>query len=284
MFNNRIKSILINLSFRSTALNIRNRFIFFISKSGITILKTKKLNYYLELDYDRKKLSREFALLNRYGIRPNIDYSQIRANAKSQIGQDMWVAFSSGFKERGTFMEIGAADGINLSNTYMLEQCFNWTGVCIEPARIWHTNFRTARNCLLETRCCSSTDNLKINFFESQQPLLSTATKYRFVDTHAHERAKGVEYTVQSVSLNTLFQKYFPAGHVNYLSIDTEGSEEEILSTFDFSKYSFDFASIEIGFDDGKRKRIQALLVSNGYRKVWSEISEFDDFYERVLN
>jgi FkbM family methyltransferase len=282
VFGNLIKNILLNPRFRSAVLNLRNRFIYFVSKSGITLLKTKKLNYYLELDHDRRKLSREFALLNRYGIQPNIDYSQIRANAKSQIGQDMWVAFSSGFKERGTFMEIGAADGINLSNTYMLEQCLDWTGVCIEPARVWHTKFRMARSCLLETRCCSSTDSSEINFFESQQPLLSTAIKYRLVDTHAHERSKGFEYSVQSVSLNTLFQKYFPAGHVNYLSIDTEGSEEEILSTFDFSMYSFDFASIEIGFDDGKRQRIQSLLVSNGYRKVWDEISEFDDFYERV--
>jgi hypothetical protein len=55
--------------------------------------------------------------------------------AKSQLGQDIFALDFADFKIGGTFLEIGAADGVTLSNTYLLEKRFGWTGVLCEPAR-----------------------------------------------------------------------------------------------------------------------------------------------------
>ena len=51
----------------------------------------------------------------------------------SQLGQDLEVIKYYKYKKNGYFIEIGASDGIKLSNTYLLEQKYNWTGICVEP-------------------------------------------------------------------------------------------------------------------------------------------------------
>ena len=51
----------------------------------------------------------------------------------SQLNQDVDVIQFYKNKENGYFIEIGANDGINLSNTYLLEKNYNWKGICVEP-------------------------------------------------------------------------------------------------------------------------------------------------------
>jgi len=51
----------------------------------------------------------------------------------SQLGQDLEVLKFYNNKENGFFIEIGASDGLNLSNTYLLETQYKWKGICCEP-------------------------------------------------------------------------------------------------------------------------------------------------------
>ena len=50
----------------------------------------------------------------------------------SQAGQDIWVAKKFEYKKNGYFLEVGAYDGIQTSNTYFLEKELGWSGICIE--------------------------------------------------------------------------------------------------------------------------------------------------------
>jgi hypothetical protein len=51
----------------------------------------------------------------------------------SQLEQDLNVLKFYNNKKNGYFIEIGASDGINLSNTYLLETQYGWKGICVEP-------------------------------------------------------------------------------------------------------------------------------------------------------
>ena len=53
--------------------------------------------------------------------------------SKSQLGQELEVIKFYNNKERGFFIEIGASDGLELSNTYLLETKYKWKGICCEP-------------------------------------------------------------------------------------------------------------------------------------------------------
>ena len=58
--------------------------------------------------------------------------------SKSQLRQDLFVLSRLSFMERGYFVEFGATNGYELSNTYLLETKKHWSGIFAEPARCWH--------------------------------------------------------------------------------------------------------------------------------------------------
>jgi hypothetical protein len=54
-------------------------------------------------------------------------------NTNSQNFQDIWALYENGFKYDGFFVEFGATNGIDGSNTYFLEKDYYWTGILAEP-------------------------------------------------------------------------------------------------------------------------------------------------------
>ena len=61
----------------------------------------------------------------------------------SQLGQDLFVLIELGNKKEGFFIEIGAGDGFYLSNTYLLEKNFGWTGILVEPNKSFYNSFQS---------------------------------------------------------------------------------------------------------------------------------------------
>ena len=90
-------------------------------------------------------------------------------------------------------------------------------------------------------------------------------------------------YHVESISLLNLLEKYDAPRRINYLSIDTEGSEFEILNAFDFTAYSFDVITCEHNYT-ANREKIYELLTKNGYQRINQEVSQFDDWYIETNN
>jgi hypothetical protein len=65
---------------------------------------------------------------------------------------------------------------------------------------------------------------------------------------------------------------------IDYLSIDTEGSEYEILANFDFSKHRFRVITCEHNYTQ-ERDKIHTLLTEKGYLRKFEDVSQFDDWY-----
>lgn len=184
-------------------------------------------------------------------------------------------------KPNGFFVEFGAANGIGNSNTYLLEKSFQWNGILAEPAKYWRQALRKNRNCMIDTRCLWDKTGEEIAFKEvSKIPELSTINVFSQKDIHAESRTAGEIYQVQTISLNDLLAEYNAPKIIDYLSIDTEGSELNILSAFDFSKYDVRVITVEHNFTID-REKIHALLVKNGYQRTFAKFSLMDDWYIR---
>jgi len=173
------------------------------------------------------------------------------------------------------FVEFGATNGIDLSNTLLFEREFNAKGIVAEPARVWHDELLLNRVCIISTDCVWSQSNLNLKFFESVNPDLSGLDSRN----HFHRPRQSNEvYSVKTVSLYDLLERNNAPKQIDFLSIDTEGSEFDILNSFNFEKYSFRIITCEHNYSK-RRKEIRKLLESNGYRRKFSWISFVDDWY-----
>jgi FkbM family methyltransferase len=201
--------------------------------------------------------------------------------SKAQIFQDLFVLFMTNEKKAGYFVEFGATNGVTLSNTYLLEKSFGWDGILAEPARCWHAELSENRKCKIETNCVWSKSGEQLEFNEVSSRELSTINAYSGSDGHSLDRQTGEVYLVETISLNALLEKHGAPREIDYLSVDTEGSELTILRNFDFSKYNIRMITVEHNFTD-IREKIHDLLRRNGYERVFEKFSNWDDWYVKT--
>lgn len=201
--------------------------------------------------------------------------------SKSQIRQDIFALAQNNFKSNGFFVEFGATNGVNLSNTYLMEKEFGWIGILAEPGKNWHNELKQNRSAIVDTRCVWSSSNETLQFQECVDPELSTVLSFTKSDFHKVSRKKRALYDVKTVSLNELLFQHNAPKSIDYLSIDTEGSEFEILNGFDFSKHSFNVITCEHNYSPA-REKIFDLLIANGYARKFEHISMFDDWYVKT--
>jgi FkbM family methyltransferase len=178
-------------------------------------------------------------------------------------------------------VEFGACDGVHLSNTYLLEKTLAWRGVVAEPWPAWHQTLKEARTCLIETRCVWSSSGAKIKFSGiSKDPVLSTASELLYGDLHANERKSGgqEEIEVETISLNDLLHNSQAPRDLDYLSMDTEGSELRILESLDFSRWQPKIITVEHNYS-AQREQIYRLLSAQGYGRELEPFSKWDDWY-----
>jgi FkbM family methyltransferase len=202
------------------------------------------------------------------------------SKSKAQVAQDLFVLSELDFKEDGFFVEFGATNGIHLSNTYLLESEYGWRGILAEPARCWHEDLKKNRSGSVETDCVWKESDMQLTFNEVEQGDLSTIDAYSMSDSHGKSRSDGKTYKVRTISLEGLLEKHKAPREIDYLSIDTEGSEFQILSTFNFDKYRINIITCEHNFSE-TREQVYALLSQKGYVRKHVDRSRFDDWYVR---
>jgi FkbM family methyltransferase len=205
--------------------------------------------------------------------------------SQAQFFQDIVALHYSGFKRNGYFVEIGAGDGKLQSNTYFLEKNYNWSGILAEPNKSQYNKILSNRNCHFSNKIVFSQSNLELIFNETSQPYLSTIDEFSKSDGHASQRLKSnslQKYNVKTISLMDLLEFYQSPKTIDYLSLDTEGSEYHILSTFNFDIYRIRLITVEHNFTEN-RSKIFNLLINNNYRRIHENISNVDDWYIPVV-
>jgi len=189
----------------------------------------------------------------------------------SQRAQDIFALFACSFKKNGYFVEFGALNGIDFSNTYLLEK-IGWKGIACEPHPDYAGLLNNNRNCSISTRCV---DEKSAN----EVPFVAVAGKPARSGIRTGENDEdGRTVWIETVTLEKLLQENDAPDELDFLSIDTEGTEYRILKAFDFTKYKFNTISVEHNFTDC-REKIKKLLEDNNYTRVWTEISGHDDWY-----
>jgi FkbM family methyltransferase len=201
--------------------------------------------------------------------------------SKAQILQDLWVTFELQEKRQGFFVEFGATNGLTNSNTWLLETQFGWSGILAEPNPVWHEDLLSNRFCAIERRCIYSTSGETVSFLSPADPELSTVSTAASFDHFADVRRNAESFDVETVSLNDMLDAHDAPDVIDYMSIDTEGSELDILQHFDFTKRSIRLFSIEHN-NTPNEYALDRLMEQNGYCRRFPEFSQWDGWYVKA--
>ena len=179
----------------------------------------------------------------------------------------------------GACVEVGALDGIRMSNTYQLE-LDGWRCLCVEPNPTSFLSLQKNRKAC-KNFAVGSVDADGVDFTcvvtknTDESGISSLTVDERLVKTHSHLINKQYVIKVQVRRLDTILAES-GFGIVDFLSIDTEGTELDVLRGFDIARYSPRLMLIENNFNDGY---IEEYLSKFGYRK--DRRLTVNDFYVR---
>jgi len=204
----------------------------------------------------------------------------------SQVNQDRIADFTLSRKTKGVFLDIGAHDGITFSNTYFFEKERGWTGICIDPNPDVFQKLIANRHCICEN-CAIATEEKQLIYRKVNGHYFSEMLGgiLEFMDAEHIERinkeiATHAECSIEDIPveckrLDNLLNKY-GVNEIDYLSLDTEGAEYEILQSLDFDKLNIRLISVE----RNKDSQVHKLLSSKGYRCCSAGL---DAFYYKEL-
>ncbi|MDB4458982.1 FkbM family methyltransferase [bacterium] len=201
----------------------------------------------------------------------------------SQYFQDKWLhknVFPK--KRRGTFLEIGADDGKDKSNTLFFEERKNWRGICVEPSPSRFKLLKENRNCICENYAIAATEG-NVEFMDIRgygKGLSGIVDSYapehreRIEKEMKHPENKGYEMVhVPTIPLRQLLKKHH-IFHVDFCTIDTEGSELQVVESIDFKSCQFDVILVENNYDDNS---VERALEKSGF--VLKNKIGIDDVY-----
>jgi FkbM family methyltransferase len=200
----------------------------------------------------------------------------------SQWGQDEFVVSILNGKRNGYFVDIGAYDGITISNTYYLEKELDWKGLCVEANPHTYNMMTECRN----TECI----NIAVAPYEKEVEILLNGWSSAINDSFTSSEILKQNFEsvkVNAITINELFERYNVPSDFDYLTIDIEGGELEILSQLDFSRWRFKVLTYEhnshlVDHENypelvKRREKMEELLYANGY--VLCKNYEGDGFF-----
>ena len=187
-------------------------------------------------------------------------------------------------KQNGTFVDVGAADGITWSNSLTFELNYNWKGLCIEPHPEFFKKLQQARQATCLQEAVSDTEET-VNFVivNGYAEMLSGLEKH--YDTRHKERItrevnehqdNAYKIQLQTKKLQHILDQH-NIDYIDYLSVDTEGAEMAILKGIDWNKTYIDLISLEVNYE---LEPVNDFMSNLGYkflRKVCC-----DAFYSKV--
>jgi len=208
----------------------------------------------------------------------NPDYPQFYFPYYSQAGQDKFLneeIFHG--KRNGTFIDVGAHDGISYSNTYYFEKELGWKGICIEPHPKNFKLLSQNRNASCY-QVCAGNKNDTVYFLEVDGAPEMLSGIYDFYDPQHLARIQ-YEITVNGGSSNLIQLPLRTISSIldeqqlytiDFISIDVEGGEIAVLEGIDFNRFYIKYILIENNQYHGFFDTIKTFLEKYGYKHLCS--------------
>jgi Methyltransferase FkbM domain len=174
-------------------------------------------------------------------------------------GQDLWLLkhVYPGVKD-GYFVDLGAADGIDDSNSKLLETA-GWNGICIDP----FPSSMDQRTCTVFKEVVDSEAGRQVRF---QQPGSFSGGIIDYAGWWVGEKERSTSVELTTTTLADILDRAHARSFINYMSVDIEGAEYEALRVFPFERYKVGALTVEHNNMPERRAKLRELLEGKGYR------------------
>ena len=146
----------------------------------------------------------------------------------SSAQQDRAVLALLGAKRGGYFIDLTASAPVKDSNTLALERDYGWGGLCLEPRPYFQQRTNTTRRC----RVAAITNE--------SQPGIGTAAEWQRALGEGDDRAG-----TSAVTFSHLFRAFAVPRHIDYLSLNADGAEDDLMATFPFETHTVSIVSVQ---------------------------------------
>jgi len=188
----------------------------------------------------------------------------------SQVGQDKFLNEVIFYNKRtGFFIDIGAHDGISYSNTLFFERFKDWDGFCFEPnLNVFNKLVKNRRS--KNYNVCIGNTNRKVSFtrIEGYSEMLSGVTESyhekhldRINNSILIKGGRKEEIEIDMVRLDSF--KELVSRQIDFISIDTEGNEFDIIESINFDEFKINTIVVENNYKDS---RIAGFLEPLGFK------------------
>lgn len=203
-----------------------------------------------------------YADLNTFQCPNATDYRMF-----SQFQQDYYF-YSRHFKylnRPGVYLDIAANNPVTISNTFFMDRCLGWKGVCVEANPNYHDKLYRMRSCQLVPTCVGSKEGQGVRFNLRGGVSGIVGKTYRHGKDAMHLISRRCTMMKIILARNGITQ-------VDFLSLDVEGHELEVLKGFDWDKVIVNVMSIETS--ETSLVQIEKYLTSKGYIRHIPDLNE----------
>lgn len=169
----------------------------------------------------------------------------------------------------GFYVEIGALDGVVNSQSFIFEKELKWDGIVVEPNPLWHENLEIYRKCKISKEAISDKNGEEL--FECREMaafsgLISSKDVHRISNINE-------EIKVKTITLLDLLDKNNAPDEINWISVDVEGGEYDILNHYfeNNFKYKINLINVETNYFD----KISLLFSNQNYSLIKNPYLDF---------
>ncbi len=190
----------------------------------------------------------------------------------AQDGEDMVLRslmedYPKGY--RGVFIDVGAHHPVRFSNTYYFYHK-GWRGINIDAMPGSMKWFKRLRPGDINLECGVSREKTNLTFYCFDEPALNTFSKDIAIERQSHTRYRIVEEVeVPVLPLSDILDRYLKKNKIDFLSIDVEGLDLDVLQSNDWSRYRPDYILVEdneMELNDLGKSKVFTFLTENGYQ------------------
>lgn len=200
---------------------------------------------------------------------------QLIRGSYSQKGEDLIIDRLLKNKKRGFYVDVGAYDPKRFSNTCRFYQK-GWSGINIEPDTANYEKFLDARKRDINLNIGVGNGKESLIFYKFVPDTLSTFSKKEAEEYKKQGYKLAETIKVRIKSLAGIFSKYCKNKRIDFISVDTEGYDLEVLKSNNWSKFRPTLICVESfehhkgGGEATEYNYMEPFLRKTGYRKVFA--------------